>query len=150
MDLATLLAAVIGPVVSGTLAAWVVHILSRRRDRDSVRRERVVDGLVTVYTELSSVCTKKTDKNIRSDRLTILLSDLVLLGDANVVRVSINIRESVDGGKTELDVQNLLTYLTANIRGELGLPQALDAWAPVLRISSLDEARGSEPGRADV
>lgn len=124
--------------------------LTRRRDRDSVRREHVIECLTGTYRELTAACAPNSSKNISSAHLTVLLGDLILLGDVDVVHIARDIRNVIENGEDELSLQKLLVHLRANIRGELGLPQDLDEWSPMLQVSFRErlERPGSVAHRA--
>lgn len=135
MNLTIALTTIIGPIVSGAVAALFVHVLNGRRDRESDKREHVIKCLTVTYRELTLLAAPRSSATILTDRLSKLLEDLILFGDTEVVCRARRIRDDLEDGSNSLNFGRLLVCLRANIRNELGLPVALDDSSPVLQVS---------------
>lgn len=124
-----LVSAIAGPIATLLLGAWVGHMLTAQRERNSARRERAVECLTSAYRDLTN------PRAIKIDELRRILNELILFGNSDVVRASIDMRKALDEGGRDFVLSRLSARLRLNVRDELGLPNESNLWAPALRVN---------------
>lgn len=125
---------VLTPLLSALGAGLLVHRLTRRRDRESARRQQRIGYLLAAYRKLEAAAHR--DLTDGGHRLEEAYSEILLFGNTTQIELAQRFaREFTANGSARLD--ELLLALRRDLRLELGLDDVpLDA-VSALRVDSL-------------
>ncbi|MGD9528783.1 MAG: hypothetical protein AB7L91_14940 [Dehalococcoidia bacterium] len=125
-----------GPLLAAVIGGLIVHFATRRRDAENERRKQRIDYLLKAYRTLAH-STHRAMSQDQQEAFESALSDVVLLGDADQIRLSRGvIARLADGGEASVD--DLLVSFRMALRQELDLKDDGLKQVPIVRFSQLD------------
>lgn len=128
------------PLLSALLAGLFVHWLTRRRDRETAKRQQRVTYLLAAYQKLEVLAHRDLATHGRD--LEQAYAEIVLFGDERHIQLAQQLaHELTSNGDASLD--ELLLALRSDLRVELGLRGSPLDTVPALRISTSGPAPGT-------
>ncbi|MDQ7905981.1 hypothetical protein RB614_15825 [Phytohabitans sp. ZYX-F-186] len=126
-----------GPLLAAVIGGLIVHFATRRRDAENERRRQRIDYLVRAYRTLAHSAHRELTSE-RAEAFEDALSDVVLFGNADQIKLAREIIEALaSGGAAPVD--RLLVSFRSALRGELDLSRdGLDR-VPVVRFHARDD-----------
>jgi hypothetical protein len=134
-----------GPLLAAILGGLLVHFATRRRDAENERRRQRVDYLISAYRTLTHTAQRELSPE-RATAFEDALSDVVLFGNAEQIRLAGNTIESLAKGG-EAPVDDLLVSFRTALRRELDLSSDNLSLVPLVRFRTAD-ARHHTPLKA--
>lgn len=126
-----------GPLLAAIIGGLIVHFATRRRDAENERRRQRIDYLVGAYRTLTHSAQRELSGE-RAEAFEDALSDVVLFGDADQIRLARETIEALaEGGEAPVDA--LLVSFRSALRRELDLRHDGLQKVPVVRFRGPDD-----------
>jgi hypothetical protein len=126
-----LLLTAIVSLVSALVGGTFVHFLTKRRDRDTKRRELVTKHLIEIWGDLDAAGRPKNNSDVL--KMEKAVSNIQLFGSEKMMEMARAAAIEMSAVHTT-DLTKLLTGLRDALRSELGLPATSQKYL-ALRIS---------------
>lgn len=132
---------VIAPLLAALVGGVVVHVASRRRDRENEQRRQRLDYLVSAYRTIARA-TSRPLRGERGEGFEDALSDVVLLGTDEQIGLATKVMTML-ASSGEAPLNELLLSMRRDLRAELDLPGDGLRHVPYLRVTWPEEGERS-------